>query len=563
MRRVTGLAHWRKLFKKPMRPKDLVKKNGSGKKKECIPESWQKLSADLSVNMNYLRETLGQSDDVVFREYNLQLHEPIELMVIFIDGLISKEVINEYILQALTIDEPPDWDEKAPRSEVVRYVRDRMLTINEASIKTEFPEIMTAILSGETAIFFDGIPEVLIANTRGWEHRGIDEPVTESVIRGPRVGFNEVIKSNTAQIRRWIRDPNLRIKSARVGKRTQTDLSLAYIEGVANPKIIDEVKKRLKRIDIDGVLESSYLEEMIEDSVYSVFPTVQSTERADRVAAALLEGRVAIVTDNTPFVLVVPVTFPQLYYAAEDYYQRWPLASLLRMVRFLAFFFSLYLPAFYIALASHSPELIPFKLAVAIAGTREGVPFPVFFEALLMEVAIEIIREASARLPGSLGQTIGIVGGFILGDAAVRAGLISPIITIIVALTAISTFTAPSFAVSIATRILRFPMMLIALIGGLYGLSMATILLIIHLASIRSFGTPYLAPVTPINSGDLKDSLFRVPWWSMAKRPGMYRPVDSVRQKTHGRPWWSSIFHPLNKPGGTSERGSQEEGSDQ
>jgi len=429
------------------------------------------------------------------------------------------------------------------------YIRDRLLTVNEVKLVKTFPELITFVLSGETAILIDGSGQALIANTRGWEHRPISEPLTESVIRGPRVGFNEIMKTNTAQIRRWIRDPNLRIKAFQLGRRSKTDIAVAYIEGIANPEVVDEVQRRLKKIDIDGIIESSYIEEMIEDSPFSVFPTVQDTERADRVVAALLQGRVAIITDNTPFVLLVPVTFWSLYYAAEDYYHRWPLASLLRFVRFIAFLFSLYLPAFFIALSTFSPELIPFKLAVAIAGSREGVPFPVFIEVFLMEIAIEIIREASIRLPGPLGQTIGIVGGFILGDAAVRAGIISPIITVIVALTAISSFTAPSFAVAIGTRILRFPLMIIAAVGGLFGISMATILLIIHLASIKSFGTPYLSPFTPFKPEDMKDTLFRVPWWAMTYRPGMYRPFDQVREGNGATPWWKRLVNPPRKGG--------------
>lgn len=554
---MAGVSPWQKIFKKPMRPKELAQKHREEKEeKNREKETWQGLSSNLDINIDYLKATLGQSDDVVFRDYTVQLGRPLQIMIVFIDGLIAKEVINEYILEALTFDPhlQAAWGDKLEEKEFVTAVRDRLLTVNEVKLATTYPEVMEAVMAGETAILFEGAAQAIIANTRGWEHRSIDEPQTESVVRGPRVGFNEVLKSNTAQIRRWIRDPNLRIKSIRLGTRSKTDLCLCYIQGIANPKIVEEVKRRIERIEIDGVLESAYVEEMIEDSVFSFFPTVQSTERADRVAAGLLEGRVALVTDNTPFVLLVPVTFWQLYYAAEDYYHRWPMATLLRAVRFLAFFFSLYLPAFYIALASHSPELIPFKLAVAIAGTREGVPFPVFFEALIMEIAIEIIREASARLPGSLGQTIGIVGGFILGDAAVRAGLISPMITIIVALTAISSFTAPSYAVAISNRLLRFPLMLIAVVAGLYGLSIASIFIIIHLASIRSFGTPYLAPVTPFRASDMKDTFFRVPWWAMADRPGMYRPTDRMRQKGMAS-WWVRMVNPPQQQGMKGDEG--------
>lgn len=543
------MGRFRKFLNKPIKVEEYQKKTARAQQKSQDDQEqhpWLELSSDLEINQRYLKEGIGQSSDIVFREYTVQLLEPVHILVVFVDGLIDKQVINEYILQAFTFESELDtaWTKDAQPETLVYYVRDRLLTVNEVKLVTAFPELITFVLSGETAILFEGAPQALIANTRGWEHRGIDEPKTEAVVRGPRVGFNEIIKTNTAQIRRWIRDPNLRIKGIQLGRRSKTDIAVAYIEGVANPKIVEEVQRRLNQIDIDSIIESSYIEEMIEDSAFSVFPTVQSTERADRVVAGIMQGRVAIITDNTPFVLVVPVTFWSLYYAAEDYYHRWPLASLLRFVRFVAFLFSLYLPALFIALSTHSPELIPFKLAVAIAGSREGVPFPVFVEVILMELAIEIIREASVRLPGPLGQTIGIVGGFVLGDAAVRAGLISPIITVVVALTAICSFTAPSFAVAIATRILRFPLMIIAAVGGLFGISMASILIVIHLASIKSFGTPYLAPLTPFSPEDMKDTFFRVPWWDMTFRPGMYKPLDRTREGNNDMPWWKRIIHP-------------------
>ncbi|HEX2953484.1 MAG TPA: spore germination protein [Bacillota bacterium] len=545
------MSRSRKHPQKPVKIKEIKEKQGKDEQETAEEQQapWLNLSTDLATNERYLKETIGQSTDVVFREYTIQLQEPVRIMLIFIDGLIDKQIINEYILQAFTFESEleADWTKKYQADDLALYIRDRLLVINEVKAVCDFPTLMTFVMSGETAILIDGSSKALIANTRGWEHRSIDEPKTESVVRGPRVGFNEIIKTNTAQIRRWIRDPNLRIKTMQIGRRSKTDIAIAYIEGIVNPEIVNKVQERLGKIDIDGVIESSYIEEMIEDSPFSFFPTVQSTERADRVAAGLLQGRVAIVTDNTPFVLMVPVTFWSLYYAAEDYYHRWPLASLLRFIRFISFIISLYLPALFIALSTFSPELIPFKLAVAIAGSREGVPFPVFIEVFLMEMAIEVIREASVRLPGPLGQTIGIVGGFVLGDAAVRAGLISPIITVVVALTAISSFTAPSFAVAIATRLLRFPLMIIAAVGGLFGISMATILMVIHLASIRSFGTPYLAPITPFRPEDMKDTFFRVPWWDMNERPGMYRPLDRTRESASNMPWWQRILRPPHR----------------
>lgn len=545
---------FRRLFRLPKQPQE-IREEREKKKKAKKEKEGPFLSVNLDENLRYLKETIGRSNDVIFREHTLDLPEPVQIVVIFVDGLAAKEIINEYILEALTFKGELKAGWAKDRKNLVRHIKDHVLNINEVSVQTSLPEIITMVLSGETAILFEGHNEALICNTRGWEHRGIDEPQTESVIRGPRVGFNEIIRSSTAQIRRWIRDPDLVIKLMKIGKRSKSDVAVVYLKSVANPEIVEEVEKRLKKIEIDGVIESSYLQEIIQDKPLSIFPTVQSTERADRVVAGILEGGVAVITDNSPFALVAPVTFWQLYYSAEDYYHRWPMAILLRLVRFISFFFSLYLPSLYIAFSVYSPELIPFDLAVKIAGTREGVPFPVFLEALLMEVAIEIIREASARLPGPLGQTIGIVGGFVMGDAAVRAGLISPITTVIVALTAISSFASPSYAVAVSMRILRFPFMLIALVGGLYGLAMVTIALLIHMAGIRSFGVPFLSPVVPLQLDDIKDSFFVAPRWTMITRPKSYNPLDIKRQRSKSRRWWETFLYP---PQNKEDRGEEE-----
>ena len=535
-----------KKFRQPRSPAE-IKKNKERQKKEQQGEG-PFLRAELESNVNYLQAIIGKSNDVIFREFTFNLVKPIKGVLVFIDGLTDRETINEYILEALTtyqVGPEAEWPHDRPN--LAQQIKDYVLNINEVSLESSFPTIITAILSGETAVFIEGNARALLCNTRGWEHRGIEEPQTEAAIRGPKVGFNELLRSNTAQIRRVIRDPGLRVKTIKIGVRSQTDVAIVYLESVAKPELVAEVESRLQRIKVDGILESAYLQEFIEDHPYSLFPTLQTTERVDRVVAAILEGKVAVVVDNTSFVLLMPVTFWELYYAAEDYYHRWPLASLLRFLRLVSFFFSLYLPALYVAFAVHSPELIPFNLAVKIAGTREGIPFPVYVEGLLMELAIEILREASVRLPGPFGQTIGIVGGFILGDAAVRAGLISPIMTIVVALTAISSFTAPSFAVAITMRILRFPLMLVAQVSGLYGLSMVTIILLINMAGIRSFGVPFLSPLVPLKLSDLKDFFMVAPRWAMINRPLAYETLDVKREGSKANNWWEALFSPPTK----------------
>src|SRR5690554_4210414 len=258
-----------------------------------------RLLPDLAKNLEYFKEKIGHSDDVVFREYTLELPESVAILVIFVDGLSSKEIINEYILQSLTFRGELKSEWTRDKKNLIHHIKDKVLNINEVQTSNNLEELVTMVLSGETVILFDGYEEALICNTRGWQHRSIDEPETESVIRGPRVGFTETLRFNTAQIRRWIRDPNLRVKVMKIGRRSKSDIALVYLESVANPRVVKEVEKRLGRIDVDGVMESAVLQEMIEDRHFTLFPTIQSTERADRVVAAVLEGKVAVVTDNT------------------------------------------------------------------------------------------------------------------------------------------------------------------------------------------------------------------------------------------------------------------------
>ncbi|NLY90178.1 MAG: spore germination protein, partial [Firmicutes bacterium] len=324
---------------------------GQDKKANGQPQEGPALTDDLTANINYLKGRIGASNDVIFREFVLPLPTPVEAVLIFIDGLTSSTTINEYILEALTTFDGKEADWAKDRRNLAEKIKDHVLTINEVSLEANLTLIITAILSGETALLIEGEDRALICNTRGWERRGIEEPATEAAVRGSRVGFNEVLRTNTAQIRRWIRDPDLRIKTMKIGLRSRTDVAVVYLESVANPEVVAEVEQRLKKIKIDGVVESAYLQEYIEDRPYSIFPTLQTTERVDRVVGAVLEGKVAVLVDNTPFALIMPITFWQLYYSAEDYYHRWPLTILIRLIRFIAFFFSLYLPAIFIALA--------------------------------------------------------------------------------------------------------------------------------------------------------------------------------------------------------------------
>lgn len=315
-----------------------------------------------------------------------------------------------------------------------------------------------------------------------------------------------------------------------VGNRVKKNMIVAYMQDIADPRLVDEVHSRIQRIDIDDPLESGYIEQLIEDNILSPFPQLQNTERPDRVIASLLEGRVAILLDGTPFALILPTTFSMLLQSPEDYYERWIPGSFVRILRFLAAMLALLAPALYISFISFHPGLIPTKLALSIIETRQGVPFPSIIEALIMEISIEILREAGIRLPKPIGPAMGIVGGLIIGDAAVNAGIVSPFLVIVVAVTAISSFTIPVYSAGITLRILRFAAMLIAGALGIYGVIMFFLLICCHLVRLKSFGVPYLNPLIPYRIIDWKDILIRAPLKVMKKRPYMLRPNDADRR---------------------------------
>lgn len=420
-------------------------------------------------------------------------------------------------------------------SDLQTLIEQHVLMNTSFSMIEEVEKALIAILSGDSILFVDGCQKAFHIQTKGWDTRSVDEPQTEQVVRGSRDGFTESIRTNTALVRRRIRDPELRLETMSIGLRTRTDVNIAYINGVVKKGLVDEVKKRLNRIQIDGILESGYIEEMIADSPFSPFTTIMSTERPDKVASALLEGRVAIFVDNTPFVLVVPTYFWQFLQASDDYYMGFMAGSFFRIIRYIAFIISLTLTSIYVMLVSFHQEMIPTPLALTIASGREIVPFPVLLEALLMEVTFELMREAGLRMPKPVGQAVSIVGSLVIGQAAVQAGIVSPFMVIVVAVTGISSFAIPNYSASYSIRLIRFPLLIASGTLGLLGFSVMFTLLAIHALSIRSFGESYLAPATPFQPNDQKDTLIRFPWWGMKKRPQL-ADGDTIKLGSHQKP---------------------------
>ena len=361
--------------------------------------------------------------------------------------------------------------------------------------------------------------------------RGVTEPNSQTVVRGPRESFSENIRVNTALIRRRVKDPNLWIEPKTIGVRSKTSVELMYIHGVVDDQVLDELRQRLDRIDIDGILDSGHVEELIQDTGFSVFPTILNTERPDVTAAALLEGRVAILVDGSPFVLVVLALFMQFFHSPEDFTQRVGFASFVRLLRYFSAAIALLMPALFIAITTFHPNMLPPPLLISLAAQREGVPFPTFIEAMLMEIAFEILREAGLRMPRSIGSAISIVGAMVIGTAAVEAGFISAAIVIIVSITAIASFVTPVYDMGFAIRLMRFGFMVLAAVFGLFGITIGLIALVLHLCGRRSFGVPYLTPMAPFNWSGQKDAIIRLPIWMMRNRPRLISRQNPVRQQ--------------------------------
>jgi spore germination protein KA len=510
---------------------------------EVIP-----ISKDLQENVDRIRNVLGTSDDLVVREFSVGAKGELDAVLIYIDGLTDGKIINDFILRSLMFETRHGEPDVAVRkSEIHEKFTRFALTIGEVKNAANLKDSLKALLAGDGILLLDGSDKAILPNIKGWERRGIEEPNTESVVRGPRDGFTETLRVNTAQIRRRLQDPDLRIKNLTVGKRTNTNVVLIYIEGIADPKVVAEAERRIQKIDIDGALESGYIEQFIEDSHWSPFPQIQNTERPDKATSNLLEGKIVIIVDGSPFALIAPAIFTQFYQSPEDYYERFLISTLIRFIRMVSMFIALLLPSMYISFSSFHPEMIPSKLVIAMAAGRSTVPFPSIVEALLMEATMEILREASVRLPGPIGPTIGIVGALVVGQAAVQAGIVSPIMVIIVALTTIGSFASPSYSAAIALRMLRFPIMIIAAIFGLYGIMLAIILIVIHLSALKSFGVPYLTPLSPRRFLDMKDSLVRAPLYWMQKRP-TFLSVGDVIRSTNGKGTESDALDDLIKP---------------
>lgn len=490
---------------------------------------WQntQIKKNIDVNMKIIEDIFGESNDVVKRRFHFGQSRTRAAMIC-VDGLIradrvALEIIKPLMYGSFLGDEP----KTKPRS--MEHIQSLYMTAGESRPAETFGDLVSGVLSGDAAVIIDGIPGVLIINAKGFPQRSIEDPQTESVLRGPREGFVENMRTNTALLRRRIKTPLFTLETVTIGQKTNTFVTVAYIRNIADPALVDEVKKRLSSIDTDGILDSGYIEQYISDGGSPFFTTMASSEKPDAVAGKLLEGRVALIVDGSPYVLTAPTFFVENFQTAEDYYIAPLFASALRIVRFSAFLISILALPLYVALTTFHQELIPTELLLSMAAAEGNTPFPAVIEALLMIIVFEILKEAGIRLPRPAGQAVSMVGAIIIGETAVSAGIIGAPMVIAVAITAVSAFAAPAQAN--ASMLLRLIFLLLAGTFGGLGLSLGILLLLLHLTALSSFGVPYLSPVVPFHLPDNKDAMLRFPHRWLLTRPSDLAKRNPRRQK--------------------------------
>lgn len=483
------------------------------------------LSRSLQRNINMLKKEILMHDDTVIYRKLKNNDESIEFCLVFIDGMTNREVINQNIIWTLMNKEFNCKDRH-----LISYIREQVVVADDIQETDDISKIVDSMLYGDSILFVDGYNKALIINTKGWETRSISEPQSETVVTGPREGFNESINTNLSLIRRKITSPDLKFEFKKVGARSKTKVCIAYIDGLVKPKILEEVKRRIDDIDVGEIFSTQVIKELVSDFYLAPFKTVGNTERPDVVASKLLQGRIAILCDGSPVAITLPFIFVEYFQVNEDYYDSYIYASINRLIRIIAFILTITTPAIYVAFVTFHMEMIPTKLVLSIYTAKEGVPMPTAMEAIVMLFIFEIIREAGVRLPKHIGAAVSIVGALVLGDAAVNAKFVSAPIVIVVAIAGISELIMYNMRSSVIVWRLIF--LILASILGLYGVIFATMALVLQLISIKTFGIPYMLKLVDLESYDITDTAIRAPWWVLKYRT-KFISRDIVRSKTY------------------------------
>lgn len=478
------------------------------------------INSSLKKNISILQDIFKKDETIIFREIlNKNTNE--RYCIIYLEGMVDKTIINENIVKPLMLDSTERY---YIRESIADYIGFSVVQISKVEKIKLIEKAVEAINRGQTILFMEDSYEALILETRKINERNISEPVSESIVRGPREGFTESITTNITLLKKIINNDNLKFEFITIGSSTKTKICISYIEDIASKTIVEEVKNRINNMSIDGILESSYIEEMIQDNSLSIFATIGHTERSDVAASKLLEGRIVVICDNTPFVLTLPYLFIEYFQVNEDYYHSYIFSTFNRILRILGFWLSISVPALYVGVVNFHHEILPTSLYISIAEARAGVPLPTVFESILMILTFEILREAGARLPKQIGQAVSIVGALVLGESAVNARLVSAPMVIVTAITGISGFLSSSLVT--ASVIIRIFLLCLSATLGLFGYTFGLIGLSIYLFSIKSFGVNYMEYSNIFDKNNTSDSILRKPMPYINRKLNLLSIVD-------------------------------------
>lgn len=510
-----------------------------------------KIFTNIDKNQNYIKTkyNLLINSDIITREFILNARgKQYKAFLFYIDGMVDSQILNDFVLEPLIMRNKNnlfDGDQnriisetshnnitvrKVKKFDLAKYIEDCLIPQSDVEKSDSFEDIFSGVNSGNCALFVDTINVAFDIDVKGFKQRSIDKPENEIVIKGSHEAFVENIRTNTSLLRRFINNENLVIESLEVGNVTKTNCSVCYMQNIANDDLVAEIKYRINNLDVDSILSSGQLEQLISDNNSLGLPKAISTERPDNAVQHLLEGRVVVLVNGSPFALILPAILIDFLTSPEDRNLKSIFANFLRTIRIICSFFALLLPCLYVAITSFHLEIIPTELLYSILAARESVPFPIIFEILIMEISFEIIREASLRVPSAIGSTIGIVGAIVIGQAAVSAGIVSPILIIIVAITALSSFTIPDYAFSFHLRVFRFLFILLGYTAGFLGIGVGLFVYISMICDMDSFGVPYATPYSHMEN--LKNSgIILPPIW---KRENRASYLDTKKQQKQG-----------------------------
>ena len=492
---------------------------------DISPDYDRPVSTNYQENLDYCTALKGKNADVLIRPFTLA--DGRRSFLLLVDGMCSKQSAEQnLILPAMQLKLSAGPDNIPPMQQISEIILNTELS-EQPSLSKGF----VAALTGDLFLCIEGLNVGFVIGARSIESRSVSPSETAGSVVGPHEGFTENLRTNTALIRRRISDPNLTIEMTQVGLRSHTAVALCYIRGLTNPKLVDTVRKNIQAINVDLMNDSGELAQLIEQYPLSPLPQIDGTEKPDTAAAEICQGRAAIIVNGSPYVLLAPATISSMMQVSEDRYQRWTYSSFLKILRWIAFFISITAPSLYVAVVAYNPGLLPVDLLLLSAANRINVPFSAVTEVIIMEFFIELLREASIRLPGSISSAMSIVGGLIVGDAAIRAGLVSPLLIIIIGLTSLTSFVIPSYELASSLRLVKYFLLALSAIFGIFGLTVGLVLFVSQLCALYSYGTEFTAPFSPAYKKGFLESLIELPIFRRDTRPEYYEPVDLIRMK--------------------------------